>query len=127
VNSNNHLNEVYSLFDRLHKELSPGFHLVDMFSDFFHIVNCKDIEAKSTHQKKLDEIFDNSFSNSNTILVISDASIKNNVATSISHVCNSQNIITKTIHHAMKITSTKTELFSTRCEINLAVQVPNVG
>ena len=71
---NNHLNKVYPLFDRLYKELSPGFCLIDIFSDYFHfhIVNHKDIKAKSAYQRKLDEIFNNSTSNSNTILVISD-------------------------------------------------------
>ena len=88
MSSKDHLNKVYPLFDRLYKELSPGFCLIDIFPDHFHfhIVNYKDIKAKSAHQKKLDEIFNNSTSNSNTILVISDASIKNNVTTSILHV-----------------------------------------
>ena len=74
-------------------------------------MNCKDIEAKTAHQKKLNKNFDNSISNPNTIIVIFDISIKNNIATSISHVCNSWNIIAKIIHHAMNITSTKAELF----------------
>jgi len=117
------------LFDRLYKELSPGFCLIDIFSDHFHfhIVNYKDIKAKSAHQKKLDEIFSNSTSNSNTILVIFDTSIKNNVTTSILHVHNSWNFITKTIYHTMNITSIEMELFLIRCRINLAIQVPNVG
>jgi len=116
------------LFDRLYKELFLGFCLVDLFSDHFHfhIVNYKDIKVKSTHQKKLGKIFNNSTSNSNTILVISDASIKNNVATSISHICNSINIISKTIHYTMNIIFIKVKLFLIRCGINLDVQVLNV-
>ena len=41
VNIKNHLNEVFLAFDSLNKELSPGFHLVDDFSDYssFHSVN----------------------------------------------------------------------------------------
>jgi len=65
-------------------------------------------------------------SNSNTIIVIFNASIKNNVITSVLHICNSQNIIAKTIHHVMNIISTKVELFSIRCGIDQAVQVPNI-
>jgi len=40
VDSNNCLNKVFFFFDRLHKELSPDFHLVDIFPGcfLFHIV-----------------------------------------------------------------------------------------
>ena len=90
-------------------------------------MNHKDIKAKSAYQKKLNKIFNNSTSNSNTILVISDISIKNNVTTSILHVYNGWNIIAKTIYHTMNITSTEVELFLIRYRINSAIQVPNVG
>ena len=67
VDTNNQLNEVYPSFNRLHKELLPGFQLVDNFADHFsfNTVNCKNTE------------------------VISNASIKNNVVTLISHICSS--------------------------------------
>jgi len=52
--------------------------------------------------------------------------IKNNVATSISHIYNGHNIIAKTIHHAMNDMSIEAELFSIRCGINQAIQVPNI-
>ena len=128
VNSNNCLNEVFSLFDKLHKELSLDFHLVDTFPDcfFFYIVNYKDMEANNAHQKKLNKIINDSISNPNTVIVISSDSIKNNVTTSILHVYNGWNIIAKTIHYTMNITFTEIELFSIRCEINQAVQVSNI-
>ena len=83
VDSNNHLNKVLSFFNRLHKELMPKFWLVDNFSDCFsfYIVNCKDIEVKNAYLCTLDKIFDDSLSNPNTILIIFNISIKNNVAT----------------------------------------------
>ena len=56
-----------------------------------------------------------------TVIVISDASIKNNVATSILHICSGHNILAKTIHYAINITSTKTELFTIRYGINQVV------
>ena len=80
----------------------------------------------TTHQKKLNKIFNDSILNPNTVIVIFDASIKNNITTSISHIYNGQNIIAKTIHYAMNITSTEAELFAIRCGINQAIQVPNV-
>jgi len=127
VDTNNQLNEILPFFDSLHKELSLGFQLVDNFPDqfSFYTVNCKNMEAKNTHQNNLKKIFNKSLSNTKTVLVISSASIKNNIATSISHVHNSQNILPKTIYHTMNDTSTEVELFSIRCRINQAVQVPN--
>ena len=43
VNSNNHLNSLFSFFNNLHKKLSAGFQSVDSFSDHFsfYIVNHK--------------------------------------------------------------------------------------
>jgi len=62
-------------------------------------VNCKNTEVKNAYICTFNKIFDNSLLNPNTILVISDTSIKNNVVTLISHICSSQNILAKTIHH----------------------------
>jgi len=123
INSNNYLNENFPFFDRLYKKLFLCFWLVDTLPDYFlfHIVNCKNIKAKTAHQKKLNRIFDDFISNSNTIIVIFNANIKNNVTTSVLHIYNSQNIIAKIIHYVMNIISTKVELFSIRCG-----QVPNI-
>ena len=88
-------------------------------------MNWKNTEVKNAYLCFLDKIFDNSLSDSNTVLVISDASVKNNVTTLISHIHQDSNIIAKTIYYAINIISTKIELFSVRCGINQAVQVPN--
>ena len=53
-------------------------------------------------------------------LIITDASIKNDIATSISHVHIANHPITKTVHHAAFVTSMKAELFAIRCGINQA-------
>jgi len=123
VDTNNQLNEVYPSFNRLNKELLPGFQLVDNFADHFsfNTVNCKNIEVNNAHICTLNKIFDDFLLNPNTILVISDASNKNNVVTLISHICSSQNILAKTIHCAINVTSTEVEMFSIRCEINQAI------
>ena len=56
--------------------------VIDNFPNHFsfYTVNCKDTEVMNTHIFSLDKIFNNSFLNSNTV-VISDVSIKNNIAT----------------------------------------------
>lgn len=80
----------------LHKELSFSFHLVDTFQNrfSFNSVDWKIDEAKCTH---LHKVFEDS----------SDASIKNQVATSIAHIYCGHNIVAKTIHHAVNITLTE--------------------
>ena len=128
VDANNHLNEVHPSFNRLHKELSPGFYLVDNFPNCFsfHIVNWKNVKNINAHICSLDKLFENYFLNPNTVLVISNTSIKNNVTTFVLHIHSSHSFLMKTTYHAVNITSTKVELFVIRCGINQAVQVPNI-
>ena len=87
VDSNNWLNKVFSVFNKLHKELSSSFRLVDNFPNYysFHTVNWKNTKVKNAHLYLLNKIFDNSISDLNTVLIISDASVKNKVTTSILH------------------------------------------
>ena len=62
-----------------------------------------------------------------SIIVISDTSIENNVATSILHIHSNINSIKKTIYHAVNITSTKAKLFTICYGINQAIQIPEVS
>jgi len=55
-----------------------------------------------------------------TAFVVTDASIKNNITISISHLHIANHSLIKTIHHAVFITSTEAELFAIRCGINQA-------
>ena len=120
VDTNNHLNQVLSAFDSLNKELSLGFHLIDYFPDhfFFYIVDCKDAEVRTAYYNELKNIFKDSCQNNDTILVISDTSVKNDIAISVSHIRREHEIIKKTIHHAMNVTSTRAEIFAMRCSIS---------
>jgi len=59
-------------------------------------------------------------SSPSTALVITDASIKNDIATSISHIHLANHPLIKTVHHAAFITSMEAELFAIRCGINQA-------
>jgi len=60
-------------------------------------------------------------------IVASDTSIKNNIATSISHIHISNQPLIKTLHHAAFVTSTKAKLFAIRCDINQATSNNNVS
>jgi len=86
---NNCLNKVLSFFDSLNKELSPGFHLVDTFLDCFSFVsvNWKNPDALTFHCNRLKDIHKESLMNQDIMLIIMDTSVKNNVATLISHIC----------------------------------------
>ena len=66
-------------------------------------------------------------SSPNSAIVITDASIKNNIATSISHIHIHNHPLIKTVHHAVYITSTEAELFAIRCGINQACSRNNIS
>jgi len=61
-----------------------------------------------------------------TAIIVTDASIKNDIATSISHVHICDHPLTKMVHHTAFITSTEAELFAIRCGINQACSKENV-
>ena len=129
IDIHNCLNKVFPTFDSLNKELSPGFCLVDNFSDCFsfHLVNQKNTNTIVTHQNKLNSIYDDSLINQDTILIISNISVQNNVATSILHIWRGQEIIAKSIYHVINITSMKTKLFAIRYGINHTTQLQDVA
>jgi len=53
-------------------------------------------------------------------LIVTNISIRNNVATSIAHIYICNRPVFKTLHHTVNITSTEAELFAIRCGINQA-------
>ena len=81
-------------------------------------------ESKNSHCRKLNELIFNTSSKLHIVIVILDASIKNNIAISIAHVYLVNNPLKKTLHHTINITSLEAELFALRCEINQATQIP---
>ena len=60
------------------------------------------------------------------VIVVTDASIKNHVTTSIAHVHIHDCSVIKTAHHAVNVMSTEVELFAIRCGINQATCIPNI-
>ena len=53
-----------------------------------------------------------------TAVIISDASIKNQVTMFIVHIHVYKTSVVKIIYHAINVTSTKAELFAIRCGLN---------
>ena len=60
-------------------------------------------------------------------LVVTDASIKNDIATSISHIHSANRPLIKTVHHIVFVTSIEAELFTIRCGINQAYIKENMS
>ena len=122
---NNCLNKIFPLFNSLNIELTLGFHLIDNFPDHFSFisVNQKNPKALAAHCNKLDNVYKNSLVNQDTILIIVDASIKNNIAILILYIFRGQEITTKSVYHVMNVTSTKAELFAIKCSINHVIHL----
>jgi len=62
-----------------------------------------------------------------TAIVVTDASIKNNITTSVLHIYIQDKPLIKTVHHVAYITSTKAELFAIRCGLNQACNKEDIS
>ena len=62
-----------------------------------------------------------------TAIVVSDASIKNDIATSVSHIHICDQPLVKMVHHTAFVTSTEVELFAIRCGISQACSKENIS
>jgi len=107
-------------FSPLYQEFTPGFCLSDIFSDHFsfNLADKKEKDKDKIHAQELNDMALRISSSPNTALIVTDASIKNNIATSISHIHQANHPLIKTVHHAAFITSSEAELFTIRCSIN---------
>ena len=76
--------------------------------------------------KNLDEVTFKVSSNLFSTIVVLDASIKNQVTTSISYIHSFDKPVIKTLHRAINITTAEAELFTIQCSINQAVANPNI-
>ena len=120
-------NEIFSLFTPLHSEISPGHRIIDNFSDcfFFNLYN-KQKDNKS-HAHQLINIIIELSSFPSTTIVVTDTSIKNDIATSILHMHTHDRPIAKTVHHVVHVTSTKAKIFTIRYSINQASNCNNIS
>ena len=112
---------IFSSFSPLNQEFSPGSHIVDIFPNHFsfNLVTKKDKKKNDkTHAQELNNIVLHNSLSSLTALIITDASIKNDIAMSISHIHIANRPLTKTVHYATFMTSIEAELFTIRYSIN---------
>ena len=120
---------IFPSFSPIDPEFSPGNRITDIFSNrfSFNLVNKKVENCNKIRGQELDKMVLRCSSDSQTALVITDTSIKNDIATSISHIHSYNRPLVKTVHYASFITSTEAELFMIRCGINQACVINNVS
>ena len=122
VNMDHCFNKLFPSFDSFNSEFVPGYRVIDTFSNWFSFylfIKYKEDNFESyIHQ--LDCLAIEFSSNPSHALIIIDASIKNNITTSISHIYIHNKPLTKTLHHAVNVTSTEVKLFAIQCSINQA-------
>jgi len=113
---------IFPSFSPLNPEFSPGSRIIDIFSDqfSFNLVNKKEKEKDKIRAQELNDMILCNSSSPHTALIITDVSIKKDIATSISYIHTGNRLLTKTVHHASFVTSTEAELFAIRCGINQA-------
>ena len=127
IDSNNKLFGVFPSFSSLNSEFIPWSRVVDIFPDWF-LFNLANKETNNNLcTQQLDDMTLWSSSSPKTAIVVTDVSIKNNIATSISHIHVFNQPMIKTVHHTAFVTSTEAKLFAIRCGINQVCSIENIS
>ena len=123
----NRFNECFLSFTPLDSEFSPGCKVIDNFSECISFNICRKGNNNKLYEQELDEMVLKNSSSPSVTIIVSDASIRNNIAISIAHIYVFDKPLMKTIHHAIHVTSTEVELFAIRCGINQSLSVNNLS
>ena len=126
IDSNNKLYRVFPSFSPLNPEFIPDSRIIDIFPDQFSFNLASKGKNASTCSQQLDDMTIQASTSPHTAIVVSNASIKNNIATSISHIHICDQPLVKMVHHAAFVTSTEVKLFAIRCSINQACNKDNI-
>ena len=80
ADSDSSLNSLKERFDPLHKESQPGYRVIDNFTDRISFFPCNrsDPKERELHLSKLDYLCQNVLKQPNSIVVVTDASVKPN-------------------------------------------------
>jgi len=124
IDINDRCNKFLSSFTLFDKEFSLGNCVCDNFSDCFsfnpwpHNVN--------DQLCKLNDITIQVLLSPLAYIIISDASIKNHVTISVSHIHSFDRPVIKICHHTVNISTTEAELFTIRYSINQEVGILHI-
>ena len=125
----NHYNKVFLSFDPINPEFSSGCRIIDISPSHFsfHLSSTYNNQSLKAQIHQLNNLAFKSLSISSNTLVITDASIKNNVAISILHIYVHNKSVIKTLHYTVNIISIEAESFAIRCSINQATNYNNIS
>lgn len=125
----NRFNKIVPVFVLFSSEFSSKDRLIDKFSSYFsfHSSNRKSKENLKTCFHNLNNITLQTSANSQSVIIVLDSSIKNQVATSIAHIHVYNSLVIKMIYHAINVITTKVKLFTIRCGINQATCFSNIS
>ena len=125
VDINNRFNKIIPSFSLFNYEFLLGNRLIDIFPNqfSFHSLDRKSKNSVKSHLHNLENISLQLSLDLHVVIIILDASIKNNAVTSIAYVHIYDSSVIKTIYHVVNVTSTEVEIFALRCSINQATQV----
>jgi len=128
VDANNRLNGIFNSFNSFSCEFSLGNKLINIFPSHFsfYLSDRKNVESKKAHIHKLNELILQTLVDSRMAVVVSDMSIKNQVAMSIAHIYVHDNPVIKTLHPTINVTSTEAELFVIKYSLNQTIQLNNI-
>ena len=127
VDSNNRSHRIFPSFSPTHPELSPDFWVIDIFSDRFSFNLCNKEKNDKFHIHQLNSVVIELSSSQSITIITTDASIKNNIAISISHTHISNQPLIKTLHHTAFVTSSEAKLFAIRYGISQASSKENIS
>ena len=124
IDIDNRCNKFFLTFSLLYKKFSPGNHFCDSFLDHvsFH-PRPQDVKVQIC---KLNNVVIALSLNPSLYIIISDVSIKNYIVTSILHIYLFNQLIVKTYHQAINVSTTEVELFTIKCSINQIVGILNI-
>ena len=127
IDLNNKLFGVFPLFSPLNLEFNPGSKIVDIFPDQVSFNLANKVKSDKLCFQQLDDMTLHLSSSSHMAIIVTDASIKNDIATLVSHIHICNHPLIKIVHYVAFITSTEVELFAMRCSISQACSKENIS
>ena len=127
MDSYNKLHRVFPSFSPINPELNLCSRIIDIFQNWFSFNLASKAKNDSAHSQQLDNMTILSSMSPHMAIVVFDASIKNNIATLVSHIHIQDNPLIKTVHHMAYVTSTEAELFAIRCRLSQACNKENIS
>ena len=122
VDMDNRFNEVFPLFNPTNSEFQPSNRIINNFSNYFsfHLFSKSSNHSFKSHIQQLNALAIESSNFLTNTLVVTNASVKNNITSSITYIYIHNKSVVKTFYHAVNIMISKAKLFAIRCSINQA-------